>query len=303
MANSRQQPAIDELFDIKNSFYTGAFQQTINEAQKIKPSTSELQMQRDIFLYRAYIAQRKYRIVLDEIHGTSPAELRPLRLLADYLANPNKREALLDSVKDQLSGSADLSNHTFVIVAATLFCYDANYEAALRVLHQEDSLESSAMNIQIFLQMDRVDLARKELKSMQEKDEDSTLTQLAQAWVNNAMGGEKLQDAFYIYQELIDKYGSTPMLLNGQAVSLIGQGKYEEAEAALQEVMDKDSNNPDTLVNMIVLTRHLSRPSEVCNRYLAQMKDSYGDHQFVKDYHLKETEFERLAQQYSKVVS
>jgi len=303
MSNTRHQPAIDELFDIKNSFFTGAFQQTINEAQKLKPSTVELQVQRDIFLYRAYIAQRKYRIVLEEIHGTSPAELRPLRLLADYFAHPNKRDALLDSLKEQLSGSADLSNHTFLIVAATLFCHDANYEVALRVLHQEDNLESSAMNVQIFLQMDRVDLARKELKTMQDKDEDSTLTQLAQAWVNIAMGGDKLQDAFYIYQEMMDKYGSTPMLLNGQAVCLIGQGKYEEAEAALQEVMDKDSNNPDTLMNMIVLTRHLSKPVEVCNRYLAQMKDSYSDHQFVKDYHLKQNEFERLAQQYSKVVS
>jgi coatomer subunit epsilon len=74
-----------------------------------------------------------------------------------------------------------------------------------------------------------------------------------------------LQDAYYIFQELVDKYGATPMLLNGQAVTFIGQGKFEEAEAALQEAIDKDSNYPDTLVNMTVLSQQTGKDPEVCS--------------------------------------
>ena len=36
------------------------------------------------------------------------------------------------------------------------------------------------------------------------------------------------------YQEMADKHGSTPLLLNGQAAALIAQGKLEDAEPILQ---------------------------------------------------------------------
>lgn len=62
-----------------------------------------------------------------------------------------------------------------------------NFEDALRCLKQSETLENEAFVVQIYLQMNRVDLAKKEFKKLQELDDDSTLTQLANAWVNLAV--------------------------------------------------------------------------------------------------------------------
>ena len=42
-------------------------------------------------MYRSYIAQKKYTVVLDEVLDSSPAEVQAVRLLAQYLHSPSKR--------------------------------------------------------------------------------------------------------------------------------------------------------------------------------------------------------------------
>ncbi|XP_068740730.1 coatomer subunit epsilon-like isoform X2 [Montipora capricornis] len=228
---------VDELFEIRNSFFIGNCQFCINEAQKLHPSSRELAIEKDVYMYRAYTAQGKHRVVLDEVSSVSPTEVQPVRMLADYHQNPSKRDVILKSIEKKLN-SSDLNDYD-LLVAASIYFNEQNYESALRCLHQSESLECSSLQVQIYLAMDRVDLAKKELKRMQDQDDDATLTQLALAWFNLAVGGEKSQDAYYIFQELSDKYTPTVMLLNGQAIAYMHMGKFEEAESMLQDALDK----------------------------------------------------------------
>lgn len=154
-------------------------------------------LERDAYLYRAYIAQKQFRVVLDEITGSSPSELQPLKILAEYFANPGQREAIMTELQQNYANS---DNQNFYIAAATMYCHENNLEAALALLNNAYHLECLALKLIISLKMHRVDLAKKVLKQMQERDDDATLTQLAQAWVNTSVGGEKLQDVYYILQ-------------------------------------------------------------------------------------------------------
>lgn len=134
---------------------------------------------------------------------------------------------------------------------------------------------------------------------MQELNEDATITQLALAWINLAAGKEKLQEAFYIYQEMMDKYGATPLLQVSQANSLILQAKYAEAEKLLLEAQQRDANDPDILINLWVVSQFLGKAPEVSNRYVDLLKEEHKSHPWVADYLNKEQAFDRLVKEIS----
>ena len=82
-------------FDIKNASYTGNNQTCINEAQKLQPSDPWLSTDTDVLMYRAYLALKKFRVVLEEVGPSSKPLLKPLTMLAAFLSNPSRKGAVV----------------------------------------------------------------------------------------------------------------------------------------------------------------------------------------------------------------
>ena len=184
----------DELFALKTNFYIGAHQAVISEALTVSPSTDAVRIERDFFMYRAYVEQAQYHLVKDEVGADAPASLQAVKLLATYLSSPrDAKETCLLQLKEWLADANAANNWHLQVIAATVYCAEADYKSALGAIHQSSQLDCMALVAHIYLAMQRPDLAKKQLGLLQEADDDATLTKLVAAWVALSEGSDKAQ--------------------------------------------------------------------------------------------------------------
>ncbi|CAM8967849.1 unnamed protein product [Rhodiola kirilowii] len=285
----------DLLFGLRNNFYLGAYQGSINNSDVPNLSPDEA-VERDSIVYRSYIALGSYQLVINEIDSSAPTPLQAVKLLALYLSSADKKEAAISSLKEWLDDAAIGNNPTLRLIAGIIFLHEQDYNEALKHTNGGGTTELHALNVQIFLKMHRTDYAEKQLRIMQQADEDHTLTQLANAWLNLAVGGSKIQEAYLIFQDFSEKYQMTGLVLNGKAVCCMHMGNFDEAESLLLEALNKDAKDGETLANLVVCCLHLGKPS---SRFLSQLKLSQPEHLLVNRITTAEDSFDRAVQAFA----
>ncbi|KAB2601603.1 coatomer subunit epsilon-1-like [Pyrus ussuriensis x Pyrus communis] len=268
----------DHLFNLRNNFYLGAYQASINNSDIPNLSPDEA-VERDCLVFRSYIALGSYQLVINEIDASAATPLQAVKLLALYLSGPDFKESAISNLKELLADPAVGNNPTLRLIAGTVFMHEQDYNEALKYTNAGGTMELNALTIQIFLKMHRSDYAERQLRLMQQVDEDHTLTQLAMAWLSLAVGGSKIQEAYLIFQDLSEKSQVTSLILNGKAVCCMHMGNFDEAETLLLEALQKDAKDPETLANLVVCCLHLGKPS---SRFLSQLKIGHPDHLLVK---------------------
>ncbi|CAL1402679.1 unnamed protein product [Linum trigynum] len=284
--------APDHLFTLRNNFYLGAFQSAINSSDLPNLSPEDA-VERDCLVHRSYIALGSYQLVISEIDENAATPLQAVKLLALYLSSPENKQSVISSLKEWLADSAIGNNVILRLIAGIVFMNEEDYNEALKHTHAGGTMELHALNVQIFIKMHRTDFAERQLRVMQQIDEDHSLTQLANAWLNLAVGGSKIQEALLIFQDFSEKYPMTGLILNGKAVCCMHMGNFEEAETLLLEALNKDAKDPETLANLVVCSLHLGKPS---SRYLNQLKIAHPEHMIIKRVSTAEDSFERAVQ-------
>uniref|UniRef100_A0A1D1ZCE2 Coatomer subunit epsilon n=1 Tax=Anthurium amnicola TaxID=1678845 RepID=A0A1D1ZCE2_9ARAE len=283
----------DHLFGLRNNFYLGAYQAAISVAEQLGVLSPEEADERDTLVYRSYIAQGSHQLAIQDISDSASTSLQAVKLLARYFDPTESKESVISSLKEWLADAAIGNNPVLRLIAGTIFMHEQDYNEALKHTNSGGTMELHALNVQIYLKMHRADYAEKQLKIMQQIDEDHTLTQLAAAWHNLAVGGSKIQEAYLIFQDFSEKYQMSGLILNGKAVCCMHMGHFDEAETFLIDALTKDPRDPETLANLIVCSLHLGKPSA---RYLSQLRLHHPEHMLVKRITAAEDSFDRALQ-------
>ncbi|KAL7954840.1 coatomer subunit epsilon [Trichoderma compactum] len=281
-----------ELINIHTHFYQSQYQEVIDfDTSSFSPENA---LPARVLQLRARLAIGQAEDVLADVQGEAVPDLEAIGALAEY--NLGKTDSALKTIEKLAASAAD--NVTVQIIGGTVLQAAGKSEEALALLSQhQGSLDAVALIVQIHLQQNRTDLALKEVTAARRWAQDSILVNLAEAWVGTRVGGEKYQQAFYVYEELAQ--GSSTFSVRSliaQAVCEIHLGRLEEAQSALEQAIQKDPTNADGIANHLVLNSISGNSTE---ELLESLKKANPSHQLLLDLEEKSSLFDKAAEKYS----
>jgi coatomer protein complex subunit epsilon len=132
----------DPLFELRNLFLIGNYQAAINEGLTLDHLVDAHKVERDVLIYRSYIAKGDYNIVLEEIKDSNPnAGLVAVKALASYLSSERNKDIVLTTVKSWPTDARMVNNEIVQLVSGLIYFYEEDYDEVFRALHQSRTLE------------------------------------------------------------------------------------------------------------------------------------------------------------------
>jgi coatomer protein complex subunit epsilon len=296
----------DELYTVRAQFWLGHYQLALDECKSLmrRPMSAHLKEEREEFTLRALMAMGNYDKVINDSSGdTKGAGIRALGLRAQYevakaTGDTGTADSLIMVFKELLQDSNNVSTSLQLTACHVFLSHGDMTREALQCVFLGLTMEHLATCVQIYLKMDRLDLAQEQLQLLKQGDEDAVLTQLCAAYIALSSGSSKAPDAVHILSTLSEQYGPSPVLLNCVALANMSAGKYDIAVASIKEVLEEHPTDADALVNLCVCYQQLGSKEAEQDDLINKLKANHPSHFYVQGLLRMEAAIEREAVKY-----
>ncbi|THV05524.1 coatomer complex protein [Dendrothele bispora CBS 962.96] len=253
-----------ELYHTKQQFILGAYQSVINLALP-DPSSSDY-IPTLLYQARSHIALHNPKAAIDIIpEDNANVALKAVVALARYIdaAGSSETDNLLEEMRDlsvEIEGDdaeSTESDKAYVrVLAGTAFACAGEVEEALETLGADtEDLEAVAVIVQIYLSINRPDLAKKEYERSKRWAEDDLLLQLIESNIGLITGKDGYSNTNSFYTEQLGNPSLTsPHILTARGVTRILRNEIPEAKSDLEESLQQQKNDAETLAAYVVAT-------------------------------------------------
>jgi coatomer protein complex subunit epsilon len=281
-----------ELLNIRTAFYQGQYSEVA--AIDISGFSSANQIKGRALQYRASIQLGGAHSVSLELQSATEPELLAVKALADY--KDGKEEEAVETCEDLIQ--VGKGNDAVIVPVATVLVLADQRDKALEILRElPQSLEGTALTVQIHLLNNRTDLAKSVVKFSKGWAQDNILINIAESWIGLRVGGEAYQQSYYVFEELAGTSTTSSITsVIGMAVSELHLGRVEEAEQGLKDALLKNESDSDALANYAVLKTITGQDSlEQVNA----LKNVNPSHPFLVGSEEKSELFDKAASKYT----
>ncbi|TFK39790.1 coatomer complex protein [Crucibulum laeve] len=282
-----------ELYHVKQQFILGAFKALT--ALELPDASSPDYAPTLLYKARSYIALNDTTSALQLIPSdTEDITLKAAASLARSVAasNLSDQEAVLEELRDF---SVEIESEDFEgsekekavvrVLAGTAFARAGEVEEALETLGTEtEDLEAVAIIVQIYLSINRPDLAKKQFERSKRWAEDDLLLQLIESNIGLVTGKDAYLNTSSFYTEQIANPSlSSPHLLTARGVTRILRNEIQEAKSDLEESLAQQKDDVEALAAFVVAAGlGGTKPSEAEELWL-RLEKEHPNHPLVVD--------------------
>lgn len=292
----------DDFRSLRNFYYLGHFADVQTEACSLKEANPDQAGAIDVYYHLAGLELQPEEVFRTVTEKDSTA-LQAVKLLGTYKsATEDNKDLVFETLEEWLADDMIAADETLQLVAAMIYLAEGRHKDALRLVATPgENLEKMALMVQVYLQINRVDLAARTAQQMADVDDDDPLTQLCQAWTYIAQGDSKVSEAAEVLQELVDKFGPSVSILTSQGVCQVHLHNWTEAMALFKQARSLakvlgQKTDVDTLANAAVVQVHLCKDP---SKYISEMETLHPDTPFLKKQQEMDALFEQHAATYS----